>query len=97
MAGHVRLAGADVPDRAEQPRASQHPAAGHPGEDAQPDERDDAVPVHGVLAVGATVAGLIGEYAGVRTALWVAALGVAFSWLPIAFSPLRRVRDLTAS
>lgn len=51
----------------------------------------------GVLAVAAALAGVIGQYAGVRTALWVAALGVAFTWLPIVFSPLRKIRELPAS
>jgi MFS family permease len=49
----------------------------------------------GVLAVGAAVAGLIGQYAGVRTALWVSAIGLAFVWVPIVFSPLRSVREFT--
>jgi hypothetical protein len=43
----------------------------------------------GVLAVGAAVAGAIGETAGVRTALWVSAIGVALSWVPTVLSPLR--------
>ncbi len=48
----------------------------------------------GVLAVGAALAGLIGEYAGVRTALWVAAAGLSVAWLPLYFSPLRHIRGL---
>jgi MFS family permease len=52
----------------------------------------------GVLAVGAALAGVIGQYAGIRVALWVAAAGLAFTWLPLLLSPLRRIRDLpTAS
>jgi MFS family permease len=51
----------------------------------------------GVLAVGAAVAGFIGQYAGVRTALWVAAIGVALAWLPLVFSPLRKIRELPSS
>jgi Na+/melibiose symporter-like transporter len=52
----------------------------------------------GVLAVGAALAGAIGQYAGIRTALWVAAVGLAFAWVPLFFSPLRRMRNLpTAS
>ncbi|MEE6261651.1 MFS transporter [Plantactinospora sonchi] len=46
----------------------------------------------GVLAVGAAVAGVVGEVAGVRVALWVAAVGVAFTWLPVVLSPVRAVR-----
>jgi hypothetical protein len=52
----------------------------------------------GVLAVGAALAGVIGQYAGIRVTLWVAAAGLAFTWLPLLLSPLRRIRDLpTAS
>jgi predicted MFS family arabinose efflux permease len=47
----------------------------------------------GVLAVGAALAGTIGQYAGIRTALWVAAVGLAFVWVPLFFSPLRRMRN----
>jgi MFS family permease len=47
----------------------------------------------GVLAVGAAVAGLIGQYASVRAAVWVCATGLAFLWIPILFSPLRNMRE----
>jgi MFS family permease len=47
----------------------------------------------GVLAVGAALAGTIGQYAGIRTALWVAAVGLAFAWVPLFFSPLRQMRN----
>jgi MFS family permease len=48
----------------------------------------------GVLAIGAALAGAIGQYAGIRTALWVAAIGLSFVWVPLFFSPLRRMREL---
>ncbi|MFF5210493.1 MFS transporter [Streptosporangium sp. NPDC000396] len=48
----------------------------------------------GALAVGAGVAGLVGELASVRAALWVGAAMLAVSWLPIMFSPLRTLREL---
>jgi MFS family permease len=48
----------------------------------------------GALAVGAALAGLIGQYAGIRTALWVAAVGLSIVWLPLFFSPLRHMREL---
>jgi predicted MFS family arabinose efflux permease len=47
----------------------------------------------GVLSVGAAVAGLIGQFASVRVALWVCAVGLAFVWIPIAFSPLKNMHD----
>jgi MFS family permease len=48
----------------------------------------------GALAVGAALAGVLGELAGPRAALWVGAFGIAVVWVPIAFSPLRTMRDL---
>ncbi len=48
----------------------------------------------GALAVGAAVAGFIGQYAGIRPALWVAAIGLSAAWLPMFFSPLRAMRGL---
>jgi len=46
----------------------------------------------GALAVGAALAGAIGQYADVRTAVRVAAIGLALSWIPRAFSPMRLSR-----
>ncbi len=48
----------------------------------------------GVLAVGAAMAGLIGQYASIRIALWVSAVGLAFVWIPILFSPLRNITQV---
>jgi hypothetical protein len=49
----------------------------------------------GALAVGAALAGAIGQYAGVRTAIWVAATGLALAWVPLVFSPIRQLRTST--
>jgi predicted MFS family arabinose efflux permease len=46
----------------------------------------------GAFAVGAALAGAIGQYADVRTAVRVAAIGLALSWIPRAFSPMRLSR-----
>ncbi|TQF01191.1 MFS transporter [Kitasatospora acidiphila] len=48
----------------------------------------------GALCVGSALAGLLGTVLGVRAALWAAAVGLALVWVPIARSPLRRVRAL---
>lgn len=48
----------------------------------------------GAVAIGAATAGLLGEYAGVRAALWVGAAGLALVWVPTFLSPLRAMRDL---
>jgi len=49
--------------------------------------------VWGTLPIGAATGGLIGQYATARTALWVAAAGLALSWLPLFASPLRTLRQ----
>jgi predicted MFS family arabinose efflux permease len=49
----------------------------------------------GVMAVGAALAGVVGQLAGVRSALWVGAVVLALSWVPTLFSPLRRIRDFS--
>ncbi|MBB6170613.1 putative MFS family arabinose efflux permease [Nocardiopsis mwathae] len=48
----------------------------------------------GVLALGAAASGALAEVTDVRTALWVGAVGIAVSWLPMYFSPLRGMRHL---
>jgi predicted MFS family arabinose efflux permease len=49
----------------------------------------------GALAVGSGIAGLVGEYAGLRAVLWVGAIGLAVAWVPCFFSPLRTMRELS--
>jgi predicted MFS family arabinose efflux permease len=48
----------------------------------------------GAMAIGAGVAGLIGEVAGVRTALWVGGCCLALAFLPVFLSPVRTRRGL---
>jgi hypothetical protein len=40
------------------------------------------------------VAGLLGEYASVRTSLWIGAAGAGLAWLPVFCSRLRSRTDL---
>jgi predicted MFS family arabinose efflux permease len=49
----------------------------------------------GVMAVGAALAGAVGQFASVRGALWVGAVGLAAVWIPIFFSPMRTIRDFS--
>ncbi|RVX47373.1 putative MFS family arabinose efflux permease [Nonomuraea polychroma] len=44
----------------------------------------------GAVGLGGLLAGALGEIWGVRSALWLGALIMAASWIPILFSPLRR-------
>nr|WP_317619918.1 MFS transporter [Streptomyces sp. CBMA156] len=48
----------------------------------------------GALAVGAGLSGLLGELAGVQTALWVGGALVSTSFLPVLLSPVRTLREL---
>ncbi|MEV5508253.1 MFS transporter [Streptomyces orinoci] len=50
----------------------------------------------GALAVGSAVAGLLGEFVGVRMALWTGACCLALSFLPVVLSPVRTRRELPA-
>ncbi|MFI5806312.1 MFS transporter [Streptomyces sp. NPDC051561] len=48
----------------------------------------------GSLAIGSALAGLLGELAGIRTALWVGAGFLALAFLPVFLSPVRKRRRL---
>lgn len=48
----------------------------------------------GALAVGAAIAGLVGELTPVRTTLWLGAALLAAAFLPVFCSPLRTRREL---
>ncbi|WKX70612.1 MFS transporter [Streptomyces sp. XD-27] len=48
----------------------------------------------GAVAIGSAAAGLIGELAGVRTALWVGGGCLALAFLPVFLSPVRTRTDL---
>jgi MFS family permease len=48
----------------------------------------------GALTVGSGIAGLVGQFAGVRIALAVGVLGLVLVWLPPLLSPLRTMREL---
>lgn len=50
----------------------------------------------GALTLGAALAGVLGEVASVRAALWVGGGVLALVWLPVMLSPVRRLRDLPA-
>ncbi|GIH66724.1 MFS transporter [Microbispora siamensis] len=50
----------------------------------------------GALALGALLAGALGELAGVRAAMWAGSAVLAAGWLRLFFSPLRSMRELPA-
>jgi MFS family permease len=50
--------------------------------------------VWGTLPVGALLGGTLGTWFGLRTALWVAAVGALVTFLPILLSPVPKLRVL---
>ncbi|MFE7773412.1 MFS transporter [Streptomyces sp. NPDC057445] len=48
----------------------------------------------GAVAVGSAVAGLVGEFAGVHTALWAGGCCLALAFVPVFLSPVRGRREL---
>jgi MFS family permease len=50
--------------------------------------------VWGTMPLGGVLGGAMGELFGVRAAVWVGAVGLALSTLPLLFSPLVRMREL---
>jgi Na+/melibiose symporter-like transporter len=50
--------------------------------------------VWGVLPLGASIGGVLGQLIGARTALWLVAFGGVIPVLPLILSPLRSMREL---
>ncbi|GAA2102093.1 MFS transporter [Streptomyces albiaxialis] len=48
----------------------------------------------GAVALGSAAAGVLGEFAGLRPALWVGGCCMALAFLPVFLSPVRRRRSL---
>ncbi|MFF1715224.1 MFS transporter [Streptomyces sp. NPDC058268] len=48
----------------------------------------------GAIAVGSAVAGALGEFAGLDTALWVGGVLMSVAFLPVLLSPVRTRREL---
>jgi MFS family permease len=50
--------------------------------------------VWGTLPLGQLAGGAIADQAGLRTALWVSAVGSLFTFLPVVLSPVRSIREM---
>ena len=50
--------------------------------------------VWGTMPLGALLGGALGTWIGLRPALWVAAIGAFFTFLPILFSPVPKLREM---
>ncbi|MFI5494180.1 MFS transporter [Actinoplanes sp. NPDC051859] len=53
--------------------------------------------MNGMEAIAAALAGVLITFLGVRTVMWIAAVGLAVAWLPIVFSPLRSMRTFDST
>lgn len=53
--------------------------------------------VWGALPLGSLAGGVLGDVLGLRTTLWVAAIGSATSAIPVVLGPLRRLREMPAA
>ncbi|HEY6739098.1 MAG TPA: MFS transporter, partial [Actinopolymorphaceae bacterium] len=53
--------------------------------------------VWGTLPLGALIGGVLGEQLGARTTIGLAALACCLAFLPVYFSPLRRMRELSTT
>ncbi|MER7112461.1 MFS transporter [Streptomyces sp. NPDC000229] len=51
----------------------------------------------GALAIGSALGGVLGQTAGVRTAVWAGAICLAGAFLPVFCSPVRTMRELPAA
>jgi predicted MFS family arabinose efflux permease len=49
---------------------------------------------YGTIPLGALLGGTLGEFLGLRTALWITTAGVPLAGLILLFSPIRRQREL---
>ena len=50
--------------------------------------------VWGTMPLGALLGGALGTWLGLRAALWIAAVGALFTFLPILFSPVPKLREM---
>jgi MFS family permease len=50
--------------------------------------------VWGTMPLGALLGGALGTWFGIRSALWVAAIGALFAFLPILLSPVPKLREM---
>jgi MFS family permease len=50
--------------------------------------------VWGVMPLGQLAGGAIATWYGLRTAIWVGAIGISFAWLPLVFGPLLSLKEM---
>jgi MFS family permease len=52
--------------------------------------------VWGTIPVGSILGGILGGLIGLHQTIWIGAIGGVFGFLPIFFSPVRRLRTIPA-
>ena len=50
--------------------------------------------VWGVMPLGSLIGGVIATKFGLRSAIWVGAIGMSFAVLPVLLSPVRTLREM---
>jgi MFS family permease len=50
--------------------------------------------VWGVMPLGQLVGGALATWFGLRTAIWVGAIGTSLAWVPLTFGPLLKLREM---
>jgi MFS family permease len=50
--------------------------------------------VWGVMPIGQLIGGALATWFGLRTAIWVGTLGIAFAWVPLVFGPLLSLKEM---
>jgi MFS family permease len=50
--------------------------------------------VWGVMPLGQLLGGALATWFGLRTAIWVGAIGTAVAWVPLTFGPLLKLREM---
>lgn len=50
--------------------------------------------VWGTIPIGAILGGTLGEFIGLHNTIWVAAIGGAFAFLPVALSSVRQIQEM---
>jgi hypothetical protein len=65
----------------------------HPRPDARPDERVPALRRLGDMPFAGLIGGALGSHLGLRPTLWIGAIGATVAFVPMLFSPFRRVSE----
>jgi hypothetical protein len=52
--------------------------------------------VWGTIPIGAFIGGLLGNSIGLRPTLWIGTIGLSLAFVPVALSPVRKLKEIPA-